>query len=142
MFHEPQGERCFTSSESGITNTMLAAALAAIGIPFDDHRAFSQVHGDGISSGGRTTWYFQEKSECGKYSTAELIRAWDDREWHAMHPDHPFAYIKCAFENHSRLVDKLKQDTPLGLVRKRGKIALVSLAASQRTQDLIFKRLK
>ena len=138
---EAAGSSIFTSSDRGITNTILAAALAAVGIPFHDNRAFSQVHGDGISSGGRTTWYFQEQSDCGKFKTAELIKAWEDKEWHARNPEHPFAYIKVAFENHSRLVDKLKQDAPLGMVRRRGKIALVSLNASQRTQDLIFRRL-
>lgn len=138
---ERGSESNFVSDDrGGTTNTMLAAALAAMGIPFDT-KPSSIVTGDGIAGGGRVTWYFQARSEDGHYATAELIAAWDDKGWHLRHPDHPFAYIKCAMQNFSRLMDKLKHDTPLGMVRKRGKIALISLNCSQHTQDIIFKKL-
>jgi hypothetical protein len=124
------------------TNTMLAAALAAMGIEFDEHRPFSTATGDGICAGGRVTFYFKERSNCGQFETRQLIKAWEDRTWHEQNPDHPWAYIKCAFENHSRLVDKIKHDTPLGLVRRHKKLSIVSLGASQATQDLVYRRLR
>jgi len=129
-----------SDNAGGITNTQLAAALAAMGIPFDT-RPSSIVTGDGIAGSGRVTWFFAPKSEDGKYQTSALIAAWDDKKWHEKNPDHPFSYIKCAMQNFQRLLDKLKRDVPLGCVRQRGKIALVSLDACQHTQDIIFKRL-
>lgn len=140
---ERGGEGHYLSHEGAdraTTNTQLAAALAAMGIPFDT-KPCSVVQGDGIASGGRITWYFGPRSECGQYSTAELMAAWDDRDWHRKHPEHPFSYIKCAFQNFQRLLDKVKNDVPLGCVRQRGKIALISLNAPQHLQDLIFKKL-
>ena len=134
-------ESLFVSDDhGGTTNTMLAAALAAMGIPFDS-KPSSIIRGDGIAGSGRITWYFQHQSEDGKYRTAELMAAWDDREWHLKNPEHPFAYIKCAMQNFSRLMDRIHRDVPLGMVRKRGKIALISLNASQHTQDIVFKKL-
>lgn len=127
-------------TSGGTTNTLLAAALSAIGIPFST-RASSIVTGDSIAGSGRITWYFEPRSACGQYSTAELINAWDDKGWHARNPEHPFAYIKCAMQNYSRLIDHLKHDVPIGLVKHRGKIALVSLNASQSLQDSIFRKL-
>lgn len=141
VIRERGGEGNFVSDNAGgTTNTQLAAALAAMGIPFDT-KPSSIVTGDGITGSSRITWYFAAKSDDGVYSTAELIAAWDDRDWHRKHPNHPFAYIKCAMQNYQRLLDRLKSDTPIGCIRQRGKIALVSLNASQQVQDSIFKRL-
>lgn len=137
MVTEPPGTRNFAD---GTTNTLLAAALAAMGVQFAE-KPNSIVTGDGIAGSHRISWYFAETSECGKYNTKALIAAWEDKAWHEKNPDHPWAYIKCAFENHTRLVDKLKQGSPLGMVRRRGKIALVSLNATKATQDIIFRRL-
>ena len=135
-------ESNFVSDDAGgTTNTLLAAALAAMGIPFDT-KPSTVVRGDGIAGSGRITWYFEPRSQDGKYSTAQLIAARDDKAWHLKNPEHPFAYIKCAMQNFQRLMDKIHRDVPLGLVRKRNKIALISLNASQHTQDIIFKKLK
>jgi hypothetical protein len=141
MITERGQESSFVSDDAGTTNTLLAAALSAVGIPFHRTRASAIVTGDGIRGNHRITWYFEARSLCGKYSTKELIAAWDDRDWHQRNPEHPFAYIKCASQNHQRLIDHLKQDTPLGLVRKGDKVALVSMNASQHVQDVIFSKL-
>lgn len=138
---ERGGESNFISDDNGgTTNTMLAAALAAMGIPFDK-KPSTIVRGDGIAGSGRITWYFAPKSECGKYATKQLIAAWDDKQWHIRNPEHPFAYIKCAMQNFTRLMDRIHKDIPLGMVRKRGKIALISLNSSQDHQDIIFRKL-
>lgn len=138
---ERGGEGNFVADNNGgTTNTMLAAALAAMGIPFDT-KPNSIVTGDGIAGDSRITWYFEPRSTCGLYSTAQLLAAWDDKEWHRRNPEHPFAYIKCAMQNFCRLMDKVKRDVPIGMIKQRGKIALVSLNSSQHQQDLIFKQL-
>jgi hypothetical protein len=126
---------------SGFNNTLLAAALAAMGIKFEAKRGLIQTRGDGIASGGRFTYYFEECSYDGKHKTDELIKAWEDQAWHDAHPEHPFAYIKCALLNRERLVDMIKDDVPLVMHRHRGKIALLSQRASQSNQDKVFQRL-
>lgn len=126
---------------SGTSNTVLAAALTAMGIPLHTEKPLSVATGDGIAASGRVTFYFEQRSLCGQYTTAELIAAWEDKDWHDKHPEHPFAYIKCAFQNYARLLDKVKKEVPLGIVRKHKKLAIVSLNASQHLQDVIFRRL-
>jgi hypothetical protein len=126
----------YASSES-TTNTCLAAALTAVGIPLAE-KPFIQV----VESGReRTTWLFAPNSACGKYRTTQLIAAWNDEQWHLANPEHPFAYIKCALLNRERLVDKIKQKAPLLAVRRRGKIALIPANATPQLEDLILRNL-
>ena len=106
----------FTSSES-TSNTWLAAALCALGIRPDMQRPLTRVIGETIQT-ERITWYFATRSDCGRYDTGTMLKAWDDREFHERNPEHPLAYLKVGFENHHRLVDLIKQRVPLVLVRK------------------------
>ena len=126
-------------SSTATSNTGLAAALTAVGIPLAS-KPFIQVVGDGIR-GERTVWFFEPVSLCGKYKTKDLIAAWDDACWHHANPEHPFAYIKCALQNRERLVDKVKQNVPLACVKRRGKIAFIPLNASPREEDFFLKQL-
>ena len=126
-------------SSTATSNTSLAAALTAVGIPLAE-RPFARVVGDG-TKGERLIWFFEPQSTDGKFQTKELIAAWNDEAWHLAHPEHPFAYIKCALKNRERLVDKVKQDAPLACVKRRGKIALLPLNASPRTEDLFLRNL-
>ena len=125
-------------SSTATTNTSLAAALTAVGIPLSD-RPFLKVVGDGVR-GERTMWFFDAQSPCGKYKTKELIAAWGDDSWHLANPEHPFAYIKCALSNRERLVDKVKQDVPLACVKRRGKIAFIPLNATPQEQDMFMRK--
>ena len=120
-------------------NTALAAALTAMGIPLAG-KPFVRVLGDGIP-GERTIWFFEPQSLCGQFQTKELIAAWHDDAWHLTHPDHPFAYIKCALLNRERLDEHVKQDVPLACVKRRGRIALIPLDATPATEDLILRHL-
>ena len=126
-------------SSTATSNTSLAAALTAVGIPLAE-RPFARVVGDG-TKGERFLWFFEPQSTDGKFQTRELITAWNDEAWHLANPEHPFAYIKCALKNRERLVDKVKQDVPLACVKRRGKIALLPLNASPRTEDLFLRHL-
>ena len=120
-------------------NTLLAAALTAIGIPLAQ-KPFVRVVGDGVS-GERMIWFFEPRSHDGSHLTKDLIEAWHNESWHLANPEHPFAYIKCALLNRERLVDKVKQDAPLACIQRRGKIALISLDASPRTEEFILRHL-
>jgi hypothetical protein len=116
----------------------LAAALTAVGIPLAE-KPFLQVMEDGCRE--RTIWLFEAQSEDGKHDTRQLIAAWDDASWHLAHPEHPFAYIKCALKNREQLVDKVKQNAPLACIRKNGKIGFIPLNASPRTEERFLRQL-
>ena len=126
-------------SSTATSNTCLAAALTAVGIPLAE-KPFVRVVGDGIH-GERTVWFFEPQSADNRFQTKELIEAWNDEAWHLANPEHPVAYIKCALMNRQRLVDKVKQDVPLGCLRRRGKIAFIPLDATPATEDLFLKYL-
>jgi hypothetical protein len=126
-------------SSTSTSNTCLAAALTACGIPLAT-KPFIQVVGDGIK-GERTVWFFEPVSLCGKYKTGELIEAWNNETWHIANPEHPFAYIKCALLNRERLVDKVKQNIPMACIRRRGKILFLPLNATPRTEDFFLSKL-
>lgn len=126
-------------SSDATSNTCLAAALTAVGILLAE-KPFVRVVGDGIRD-ERFVWFFEPQSPCGKFQTKQLIAAWNDESWHLANPEHPFAYIKCALLNRERLVDKVKQDVPLACIKRRGKIALLPLNASTRTEDLFLRHL-
>lgn len=126
-------------SSNATSNTALAAALSAVGIPLAE-KPFIRVMGEG-PNGQRTIWFFEPQSADGRFATRDLIAAWDDNAWHLANPEHPFAYIKCALKNREHLVDKVKQNTPLGCIRRGGKIAYLPLDASPRTEELILRQL-
>jgi hypothetical protein len=124
---------------SSTSNTHLAAALTAVGVPLSE-KPFVRVVGDDIR-GERVIWFFEPQSTDGRFHTKDLIAAWHDEGWHLTHPEHPFAYIKCALMNRQRLVEKVKQDVPLACVKRRGKIAFIPLNASSHTEDLFLRHL-
>ena len=126
-------------SSTATSNTCLAAALTAVGIPLAE-KPFVRVVGDGIR-GERTVWFFETQSHCGKFDTKALIEAWHNDAWHLANPEHPFAYIKCALLNRERLVDKVKQDVPLACVKRWGKIAFIPLDASPSVEDFHLRHL-
>lgn len=126
-------------SATATSNTCLASALTAVGIPLAD-KPFLHVVGDDIR-GERTIWFFEPQSHCGKFQTKELIAAWHDAAWHHGNPEHPFAYIKCAMLNRQRLVEKVKQDVPLACVKRRGEIAFIPLNATPATEDFFLRHL-
>lgn len=128
-------------SETGsleTTNTMLAAALAAVGIPLRNHNGVQLLTGD---FGERHCFFFEPKSPCGDYNTMELIKAWDDPSWHEKHPEHPFAYLLVAFRNHQRLTDYIKRGRRTAAVRKGAKIAFLPIDASDSLQKTVFTEL-
>jgi hypothetical protein len=122
-----------------VQNLSLAAALLSIGIPFDEATPFITTKKfDGASE---TLFFFQENSICGQYSTMAMINAWNDNEFHIKNPEHPFAYIACAFKNRDGLLDKVKQSAEMVVIEKNGKLAVISKAASIETQTKIFSQL-
>ena len=126
-------------SSTATSNTALAAALSALGIPLAQ-KPFVRVVGDGIR-GERVVWFFEPQSADGTHQTKSLIEAWNDDTWHLANPEHPFAYIKAALMNRESLVTKIKQDVPLACISRREKFAFLPLNASPRTEDLFLRHL-
>lgn len=120
------------------TNTMLAAALAAVGIPLRAQGGVKLLTGD---FGERHCFFFEPASPCGNYRTVDLIRAWDDPEWHEKHPEHPFAYLLTGFRNQQRLTDYIKRGRRTAAVKKGGKIAFLPIDASDSLQKTVFAEL-
>lgn len=121
------------------TNTKLAAALSAVGIPLSETVPMRLLTGD---RGDSCCFTFQDKSPCGEYITEDLIKIWDDGEWHERNPDHPFAYLQCAARNEARLLDCVKSGIPIVAVQKNGKIGFVSYHAPDAVQRLVEQELK
>lgn len=126
------------SDSTETTNTDLAAALAAVGIPLRKNNPVRLLTGHG---GERKAFFFEETSPCGKFRTLELIRAWNDKEWHRQHPEHPFAYIKVAMQNRQRLLDYVRSATPIFVAEKHGKMAFLSVNASPELEQKVFRKL-
>lgn len=123
---------------------MLAASLAAVGIPFEP-RTSTIVTGEGVNGNGRITWYFEPQSKCGKFKTAELMSKWSDRDYPRQgtaEDEEIFGYIKAAMQNHGRLIDHIKRSVPLAMVKGRGgKIGFVSLDIDKRIEGQILRKL-
>lgn len=120
------------------TNTDLASALCAVGIPLKKGCPVRLLTGD---AGDRRCFFFEPISPCGKYVTRDLMLAWQDPAWHERNPEHPFAYLKCAADNRRYLLDYIKSSRPIALIEKRGKMAFIPVNASDGLQQKIFDRL-
>ena len=69
-------------SSTATSNTCLAAALTAVGIPLAES-PFARVVGDGIR-GERLVWFFEPQSPDGKFQTKELIEPGTTTRWHLL----------------------------------------------------------
>jgi hypothetical protein len=107
---------CYTS------NTLCAAALITLGIPFIPGRPLINAEVNGEE---RVIWLFQMESLDGLYKTKEMMAAWDDEKWCVANPDHPFVYAKYALLNRNRLLEVIKNDVPLVAMKRGDAICLV-----------------
>lgn len=132
-----------TADPLATRNTQLFAALTALGIPPEvelcgEFRWEDQQSGRPRSA---TVWRLASQSFCGKYQTEEMIKAWLDPEFAKTNPEHPLAYIKCAFENHERSVDFIKEQGPIVMRRRGKKIAFISRHTSDERRNQIINEL-
>lgn len=137
-------EFIFTHSAavSDTRNTMIAAALLTLGVKLSEKSGLNLLKGDGIPVGGAITWQFEEQSEDGKVKTADVISKWENRKWlTAEGNEDPLAFIACAFHNYKRLIDHIKQEVPIGVVRNGKKFALIRTDAPDAFVGFIEKAL-
>lgn len=121
-------------------NTMLAALLLTLGIPMKCTSG-NVLIGDGIvAPGGVVTWQFEAQSEDGRWKTEEVIKRFSDKFWLTdSDNESPLAYVACGFHNYKRLIDFVKSQVPLAVVRKGKRKALVRLDGDPHWQGLAEK---
>lgn len=125
-----------------INNLALASALMTIGIPFDPQTPLVKTRRQGPDgkSYEQYTFQFQTQSICGQYQTSTLIEAWHNPTFNEEFPEHPFAYLKCGFENREFLLDRVKQSVALVIIEKNGKHLAISENASKELMEGTFRR--
>lgn len=101
---------------------MLAAGLAAIGVPFFDD-PFEKI----ITNGREVAiWRFNPNSSCGKYKTGDLIDWWHSEEWfNDNYPSHPWALIISGILTKEYLVSKIKEEPGKVVLKKKSKTWVV-----------------
>lgn len=121
-------------------NTELAACLITLGFPLlNDTPGFSRVIGEGIAGpGGAVTWWFGKRSRDGKYTMDQVLARWEDWNWlNDPNNQDPLAYIITGFHNKRRLVDEIKKQDVMVLVRTGSRYALFSKNSSRSTLDRV-----
>lgn len=122
-------------------NTILFAALTALGIPAEPELCGEFVEEVQGKPRSVTVWRLKERSLDGQYNTADLMRLWNDPELVSKQPEHPLAYVKAAFENHTRAVEFIKEQGPIAMRRRGKKIALITRHTSPDLKKRILDEL-
>ncbi|MDR3406381.1 MAG: hypothetical protein P4L99_28105 [Chthoniobacter sp.] len=112
-------------------NTILFAALTALGIPPEVELCGEYVETVGGRPKAATVWRLAEQSIDGRFKTGEMIKHWNDPDFAKKHPEHPLAYIQCAFNNRERAVDFLKDQGPIVMKRRGNKIGFITRHTSE-----------
>ena len=124
-----------TTPRLHVEDLELAAALLACGVPLWKDMPIQR-------SAERLAFFFMPASPCGLFNARQLMLAWQDRSWHEAHPEHPFAYLSCVFENRRRLLREIRQKQPLAVFVRAGLPHFLSLNADAKTESLFMKELK
>ncbi len=126
----------------GLNLLRLVAALTTIGVPLDDDCPYLETRELVEGSERRlVTWTLKAMSICGQYDARKLIEAWHDPVWTTQNAEHPFAYIKTAFQNAGLLAAEVARLAPVALIRKGQKFALVPFDATLERRQELFSAL-
>jgi hypothetical protein len=103
-------------------NSRLASLLITMGCPVFAPQPVSKIVKDGET--------IVRINFAGDAETRRLILAWEGEGARKFCADpgndaSPYMWIRAAFENHSRLIDMIKQKIPLHVVERDGKTYLV-----------------
>lgn len=114
----------------------LASSLLSCGIPL--WRDFPIEHREN----NRLSFFFHPISPCGAFTTRELMLAWQDPAWHESNPEHPFAYLKCVFENRRRLVRLIRENNPMAVFDRGGYPHFLTVNASPEVEKSFMEELR
>jgi hypothetical protein len=122
--------------------TAMIAALSALGIPLDTDCPYQETRELIERREQRVvTWVLKPSSVCGRFETQDMLKAWADAGFVRANPEHPFAYIKQAFENHAHIVESVTTQAPLALIRKGKRIALIPFDATPERREQLLAEL-
>ncbi|XHR27549.1 MAG: hypothetical protein ACFUZC_16585 [Chthoniobacteraceae bacterium] len=129
-------------------NTALVAAAATSGCLLSETQPFLQtLEEDPVTHEVKrqTVWCLKDMDleflpafTAEKISTAEFVRRFRDAEWRAQNPHHPIAYMAWFYENHQRLLDKIKHNRPLFMVRRGHRTAFIPQGCDAATREKIL----
>jgi len=120
------------------TDPYLAGFLASYYVP-PDPRGFETS----FNHEGRTLrqWHFSPHTKTGE-QTAALTQGWKDPgAFNAADPLHPFSFYMVALQNAKALLQRCADRSPVYLIEKGPKIALVDTHAPRGVQDTILQKL-
>jgi len=120
----------------------MVAALTALGIPLDSDCPYQETREmiDGKEQ-RVVTWVLKPVSACGRFETQDMLKAWTDADFTKRNPEHPFAYIKAAFENRAKISAQSASQSPLALIRKGKRIALIPFDATPERREHLLAEL-
>jgi hypothetical protein len=113
----------------------LAAALLACGVPLWKDAPLCR------GEDTRVSFFFQPMSPCGQFNARELMVAWQDKTWHERHPEHPFSYLWCCFENRRRLMREIRSKTPTITFVRAGYPQFLTMNADAKTEKTFMEAL-
>lgn len=120
----------------------MVAALTALGIPLDTDCPYQETREVVDGREHRVvTWVLKPVSTCGRFETQAMIKAWGDDAFAKANAEHPFAYIKAAFENRTTIAQTAASQAPLALIRKGKRIALIPFDASSERREQLLSEL-
>jgi hypothetical protein len=118
----------------------LVAALLRMGVNLDPKMPFRTLEPAG-SKVPKFVFYFQGRSGCRRFETAELIKRWDDTEWMQRHPEHPWSYLWGLARYHQEVMKVVKNAAPLAEVRSGGLTGFLSMNADPAMEAKYFRRI-
>lgn len=119
----------------------LAAALMAVGIRpvgAEPVRVVTRMTGP-----EQYQFYFNPVSECGKYRTRDLLKAWiEGVDWIEKNEEHPFAFAMACALNYAGLMRFVKRRNPIAYIKRGDSVALLPLNATARQEEEILGSFK
>lgn len=123
-----------------VDDLQLVAALLRMGCKLDEALPARTMELRG-GRGPKYVFYFKERSACGRWETAFLVKRWDDVGWMEAHPEHPWAYLWGMAVHYRRVLNFVKAQPPLVEIEHGGLVGFLGANASQEVGDKFFDRL-
>ena len=119
-------------------NTILFAALTALGIPAEPELCGEFVEDVAGKNRSVTVWRLKDRSLDGRFETATMMKLWAEPAFVEREPEHPLAYIKQAFENHTRAIEFIKDQGPIAMKRRGKKIGFITRHTTEENRRRIL----
>jgi hypothetical protein len=131
------------------TNTRVIAAALSCGCK-PAEKAYSDTVEDTPEGPKRVvTWImdgdekavFEPIEKREELSFSEVRARFTDRQWCIANPNHPIAYIRAYYDNLNSLLDFVRQQKPMVLIRRGNKTAVIPADCSDERRQKILSQL-